>query len=59
VNVLAQNRAWFAQAVAKNGPLLVETVEDLLDGLCVDVESARQAGEEGRKRGWEIELCHG
>jgi hypothetical protein len=58
VDVLAQNRARLAQAVTKTGPLLFETVEHLVDGRSVDLESTRQAGEERRERGWEMELGH-
>ena len=58
VDVVAQSRARLAQAVAKTGPLLIEPVEHLVDGRSLDVESARQAGEEGRERGWEVELGH-
>jgi len=59
VDVVAQSGARLAQAVAKTGPLFIEPVEHLVDGRSIDVESARQAGEERRKRGWEIELRHG
>jgi hypothetical protein len=58
VDVLAQGRAGLAQAVAKTGPLLVETIECLGDGRGVDVEPARQAGEQGRERGRKVELGH-
>ena len=59
VNVMTQDRARLAQTITKTGPLLIETVEHLVDGRSLDVESARQPGEEGWKRGWEVELCHG
>jgi len=59
MDVVTQNRARLAQTITKTGPLLIETVEDLGDGRSVDIESARQAGEEGRERRWEVELCHG
>ena len=45
---MTQDRARFAQAVAKTGPLFIEPVEHLVDDRRIDVESARQAGEEGR-----------
>ena len=58
VDVCAEGRTRLAQTVAQAGPLLLETVERLVDGGGVYLEPARQAGEEGRKRRREVKVGH-
>ena len=59
VDVCAEGRARLAQTVAQTGPLLLETVERVVDGGGVYFEPARQAGEEGRKRRRKVKVGHG
>ena len=58
MDVLSESGARLAQAVTQAGPLLLETVERLVDGGGVDLEPAGQAGEEGRKRRREVKFGH-
>ena len=59
MDVRPQRRPRLAEPVAQAGPALVEPVDRLRDGRRLDVEPARQLGEERRQRRREVQLGHG
>jgi hypothetical protein len=58
VHVPAERRPRLAQAVAQPRPALVEAVDRLADGGCVDVEPPGQVGEDGRQRDGKVDVGH-
>ena len=58
VDVLPNPVARGADAVAE-GPALLEPVEHLVDGRGLELEPARQAGEERRQRRGDVNVGHG
>jgi hypothetical protein len=58
VDVAPQVAAVFAEAVAETRPALVELRNGVRDRSGVELEPAREAGEERWKRGRQVELGH-
>jgi hypothetical protein len=58
VDVRPQPEAGLDEAVAKAGPALLELVEGLVDRRRLELEPARQAGEERRQRPRDVDVGH-
>src|SRR6476646_4614468 len=58
VDVGSELRAGLDEAVAESGPPFVQPVDRLVHGRRLDLELAREPGEERRPHRWQVELGH-
>jgi hypothetical protein len=59
VHVPPQRRARLAEAVSEAGPALLEAVDRVVHGRRLDLDPARQVGEDGRQGDGQVQVGHG